>query len=62
MKVKIDREGCISCGNCIATCPEVFRFADDGLSEVYNAPDESNADLVQQAADNCPVEVIHTEE
>ena len=36
MKAEIDREGCISCGLCAATCPEVFRMADDGLAEVYS--------------------------
>ena len=29
------QEGCISCGACVATCPEVFRFDDDGLAEAY---------------------------
>ena len=28
-------DGCISCGACIATCPEVFRFDEDGLAEAY---------------------------
>ncbi len=59
MKVKIDREGCISCGMCVSICPDVFRIADDGFSEVYKNPDESNSNLVQDAVDNCPVEVIH---
>lgn len=59
MKVKIDREGCISCGMCVSICPDVFRIADDGFSEVYKNPDESNSNLVQEAVDNCPVEVIH---
>ena len=35
MKASIDRDGCISCGLCASTCPEVFRMADDGLAEVY---------------------------
>ena len=38
MKVFIDRSGCISCGLCAETCPEVFHMADDGLAEVYAAP------------------------
>ncbi len=60
VEVKIDRDGCISCGLCIDTCPSVFRFADDGLAEVYDAPADSEESLVQQAADGCPVNVIHT--
>ena len=42
MKVMIDRDGCISCGLCAGTCPEVFQMADDGLAEVYRAPTGEN--------------------
>ena len=35
MKAMLDRSGCISCGLCAETCPEVFRMADDGVAEVY---------------------------
>ncbi|MDO4286201.1 MAG: ferredoxin [Eubacteriales bacterium] len=62
MKVWIDREGCISCGQCAETCPQVFAIADDGLAEVTQQPDESCEDLAQTAADGCPVSVIHTDE
>jgi len=63
MKASIDRDGCISCGLCPETCPEVFRMADDGLAEVYvdEIPEEAE-DTAQEAADGCPVEVIHIEE
>lgn len=61
MTVEIDRDGCIGCGMCAATCSEVFRIADDGLAEVYNAPTDDIAEQVREAADNCPVQVIHVE-
>jgi len=63
MKANIDRDGCISCGLCPDTCPEVFRMAEDGFAEVYvdEIPEEVE-DTAQEAADNCPVEVIHIEE
>jgi len=32
VKIEIERDMCISCGNCIELCPELFEFADDGLS------------------------------
>lgn len=62
MKVRIDREGCIACGLCIEVCPEVFRFAEDGLSEVYEEPTEDVYDQVKEAAESCPVAVIDTKE
>ena len=62
MKATIDREGCISCGLCVETCPEVFRMADDGLAEVYTNPiPESAEDTAKEARDNCPVSVITVE-
>lgn len=60
MKVDIDREGCIGCGVCADTCPDVFHIAGDGLSEVIAQPD-GNEEAVQEAAESCPVEVIHVD-
>ena len=61
MKVTIDRDGCIGCGLCADTCPEIFRIAADGLAEVYASPSEKTADKVMEAAENCPVSVIKVE-
>ncbi len=61
MKVDIDRDDCIGCGVCAQICPDVFRIADDGLSELI-APANGFEEQVREAADSCPVEVIHTEE
>lgn len=62
MKANIDRDGCISCGLCAATCPNVFRMADDGFAEVYveDIPKGSEDDA-QEAQNNCPVSVITVE-
>lgn len=62
MNVKIDRDGCISCGLCVSICPNVFRIADDGFSEVYGEPTSKDEHEVKEAAENCPVQVIHVEE
>ena len=58
MNVEIDRDGCIGCGVCADICPDVFHIADDGLSEVIAKPDGAE-NAVKEAAESCPVEVIH---
>jgi ferredoxin len=70
-KVTIDREGCISCGLCWETCPDFFEPSpEDDRSQVvaqYRVEGDPAAgmapehlrELVHQAADDCPVEVIH---
>ena len=55
-------EGCISCGACVATCPEVFRFNDDGLAEAYAAVLPEYEKAAKEARDACPVSVIDNEE
>lgn len=62
MKAKLDRSGCISCGLCAETCPEVFAMADDGIAEVHqeNVPKEVE-DRATEAQNGCPVLVITVE-
>lgn len=59
MKAKLDRTGCISCGLCTETCPEVFRMADDGVAEVYqeDVPKDAEKEAVE-AQEGCPASVI----
>lgn len=62
MKAKIDRDGCISCGLCVETCPDVFQFADDGKAEVIKDPvPDPLEDPVKESAEGCPVSVIAVE-
>lgn len=59
MKACIDRSNCISCGLCVATCPEVFRIAEDVLAEVYVDTVPACAEATaQEACENCPVSII----
>jgi ferredoxin len=59
MKAYIEREGCISCGLCAETCPEVFEIAPDGFAEVHagDVPEKAEERAVE-AQENCPVSVI----
>ena len=57
MKAKVN-EGCISCGACVAACPEVFRFNDEGVAEAYDDVTEDNRTAAEEARDGCPVSVI----
>ncbi len=61
MNAFIDRNGCVGCGACAETCPEVFRMADDDLAEVWGEISGDNASAAQEAAEICPVGVITIE-
>lgn len=73
-RVRIDRDPCIACEACWLECPEVFQpNPEDNLSEITpefrvgggnaagKVPDELRAS-VQEAADACPVSIIHVED
>ena len=55
-------DGCISCGACVATCPEVFRFNDDGVAEAYAQVAPEYESRAIEARDSCPVSVIDLKE
>lgn len=59
MKASINRDGCISCGLCCETCPQVFEMADDGLASVKVEEVPSSAEeSAKEAQEGCPVSVI----
>ena len=63
--IKHDRENCIGCGACPIMAPDFWEMDDDGKSNLINSKDNErviddkdfNANL--EAAESCPVEVIH---
>jgi len=71
MKIVIDREKCIGCGSCEATCPEIFRLIEDGKSSVverFRNGSEGEGEIgvelfscANRARDLCPAEAIATE-
>lgn len=63
MIASIEREGCIACGLCTETCPEAFRFAEDGFAEVYvDEIPEKAEDRAVESQENCPTSVIIVKE
>jgi len=62
MKASIDRSGCIGCGLCADTCPEVFVMAADNIADVLaETVPEDKEDCAVEAAEGCPVSVITVE-
>ena len=62
MKLKVNKEACIGCGACQATCTEVFEIQDDGLADVI--VEEIPKDLEEDAIDakeGCPTGAIEEE-
>lgn len=60
MKVKVDKDKCIGCGNCVSlTEGEVFDFNDDGLAEaIVDEVSEDLIDVTRDAINQCPTEAI----
>lgn len=74
MKVTIERDTCVSCGNCWDSCPVFFeQNPDDSFSQVVEkfrngkkigegTPPEDQEACVKDAADLCPVTIIKIED
>ncbi|MFC1691307.1 ferredoxin [Nanoarchaeota archaeon] len=69
-KVEHDKPNCIGCGACAAVCPESWEMVEDGKSKLKGAKEGENQietkeiedaefDSNKEAADSCPVNVIH---
>ena len=54
-------DGCTLCGLCEDTCPEVFELGDESSVVKEGVDFEEYEDLIKQAAEECPVEVIQYE-
>lgn len=58
MKAVVNKEGCISCGLCVSTCPEVFSMDEEGVAEANGKLDDSNFASAESAKAACPAAVI----
>jgi ferredoxin len=60
MKVRIE-DNCTACGLCVDTCLDVFTMGDQTAEVLVDVVPPELEELVQQAADECPVEAIIVE-
>jgi len=69
-KIIHDRPNCIGCAACASVCPKYWKMEDDGKSSIIGGKNEgeqefleleSDFDCNMEAAESCPVNVIHIE-
>jgi len=53
--------GCVSCGSCEVICPQVFKL-NRTATVLANVDLEKYKELIQEAVDLCPVQVIVIDE
>jgi len=68
MKIVLDREKCIGCGNCAVICPAFFEMAEDGKTKLKGKVIKAKKNIeelliaslecAQEAADACPSQAI----
>ena len=52
-------DGCIGCGLCAGTCPDVFSMSDDGVAVAIDMDvPEDSLETAVEAKDNCPASAI----
>ncbi len=71
MRITLNKDKCIGCGNCAAVCPKFFEMAEDGKSSLKGKktkPEKQIEELIilkpecaQEAVDSCPVQAISLE-
>ena len=57
MKVRVE-DNCTLCGMCVDICPEVFSLGDMQAEVTESNISPESEELVQEAAEECPVEAI----
>lgn len=57
MKIKVERNLCISVASCVQADPESFELDDEGIAVVKN-PHSNDKEKILQAAKSCPVNAI----
>jgi ferredoxin len=57
MRIRIDREKCVSAENCVVTAPTVFILDDDGKARLVD-PTTVAEETLWLVAELCPTEAI----
>ncbi len=62
MQVKVFDDLCVSCGQCISICPEVFEWddKDKAVAKAETVPSEQET-LAHEAVEGCPTAAIKEE-
>ena len=60
MKVKVNKDKCISCGSCVSIEPNVFEFDEDDQAKADNSKiNKDNLSAVKEAMEFCPTNAIN---
>lgn len=63
MRVRVDRDLCISAGNCVANAPTVFELDDEGIAVVLDPLGKTVEEhVLWAAAKDCPTAAIILED
>jgi len=62
MKVEVFDDLCISCGECISLCPNIFEWGDNdkAIAKVNDVP-QGVEQLAHEAVEGCPTAAIKEE-
>ena len=62
MKLKVNKDKCIGCGQCVSICDSVFDFDDDNLAKVIvDTIPEDNEEDSTAAKESCSTGAIEEE-
>jgi ferredoxin len=60
--VKVDKEACMGCGQCVTIAEKTFELGKDGISHVKSTWKEDDPKKIKEAEEDCPVNAIEVEE
>jgi ferredoxin len=62
VRVLVDLTKCADHGQCVFAAPEVFQLDENGKLVYDSEPSDDLRDLVEEAADVCPLQAISLED